>query len=162
MANDLKIRVGVEAGKPDSKFTVQDGGTITLKNDGTALLKINFSGGSSPLCPAAATSAVPQLSVDLAAGEAREYKTCMVVTEKAFPYTATVGAQTENATIIVEKSTGMTPEIVAPPIANPSIVIHRELMGENWFFAAAGLFVGVVLCIFIEPRWGSGRRPPRP
>jgi uncharacterized protein with von Willebrand factor type A (vWA) domain len=162
MANSLKIRVGVEAGKPDSRFTVQEGGTITLKNDGSAMLKINFSGGSSPLCPVAATAAVPQLSVDLTAGETREYKACAVVTEKAFPYTATVGTTQEIATIIVEKATPMTPEIVQPAVPDPSIVIHHELMGENYFFAATGLLVGVVLSMFAENRWGPGRTRPRP
>lgn len=162
MANSLKIRVSVEAGKTDSRFTVQEGGTITLKNDASALLKVNFSGGSSPLCPSAAAVAAPTLSVDLAAGETREFKACAVVTEKAFPYTATIAGQAEMATIIVEKPTGLTAETVPPSVQQPSIIIHHDLMGENYFFAAAGLIVGVVLAIFIEPRWGSGRNRPRP
>ncbi len=161
MANDLKIRVGVEAGKPDSKFTVQEGGAIVLKNDAGAMLTVTFE-GPSPLCPVTATAAAPTPAVQLTAGQSKEYKACAVTTEQAFLYKATMaGAQTESATIIVEK-VGVTGPDLRFTEKLPSIVIHREMSGENYFFAAAGLLLGVVLCVFIEPRLGSGRKPPRP
>lgn len=159
MPNSLKIRVGVESGKTDSKFTVLEGGAITLKNDANATLRVSF-GNSSPLC--LDTAPQPEFTVDLAAGQARDYKACNVEVEKAFKYTATVGnAQSESAYIIVEKTTSYTPQVVLPE-KNPTIVIHRELMGENLFFAAAGLLLGVVLSMFVENRWGPGRNRPRP
>jgi hypothetical protein len=157
MPNNLKIRVGVEGGKTDSKFTVQEGGAITLKNDANATLQVSF-GNSSPLC----LGTERQLSVELAAGQTKAYQACNVATEQSFKYTATVAnTQLENAYIIVEKPMIVTPELVVPE-TNPIIVIHRELTGENLFFAATGLLIGVVLSLFVENRWGPGRNRPRP
>ena len=155
MPNSLKIRVGVDAGKTDSRFTVTEYGGITLKNDGSATLNVSF-GNTSPLC----LSGARQLTVQLTAGQAKNYQACAVTAEQTFKYTATVtGAQPETAAIIVEKiavntSPGLLPE------SNPIIVIHREITGEHFLFGAAGILIGVVLCSFIESRWiRSGPRP---
>ncbi len=157
MPNNLKIRVGVEGGKTDSRFTVQEGGAIALKNDANATLRVSF-GNSSPLC----LGTQRQLSVELVAGQAKSYKACAVPAEQSFRYTATVtNMQPEQAYIIVEKAAVITPEIATPDL-KPIIVIHRELTGDNVFFGAAGILLGVLLSIFVESRWSARRNPPRP
>lgn len=157
MPNNLKIRVGVESGKTDSKFTVLEGGAITLKNDANATLRVTF-GNASPLC----LGTQPQLSVELAAGQAKDYQACSVASEQSFNYAATIAnAQSESAYIIVEKTTPFTPQVVLPE-TNPTIVIHHELMGENLLFLTVGVLAGVLLSLFVETRWGPGRNRPRP
>lgn len=154
MPSSLKIRVGVESNsRTVSKFAVAENGYVTLQNDASAKLNVTFP-ETSPLC----LGAQRQVSIDLGAGEARNYQVCPGAAGQSFKYTATVaGAQPEDPYILVEGLV-VNPEVVLPE-PNPAIKFERLLTGENFFFAAAGLLLGIGFSVLLG---AFGRNRPRP
>lgn len=152
MANNLKIRVDREGGISPNN-AVDEGGTITLQNDFGQMVKFNF-GTASPLCSGPA----PQLTVDLNPGQSASFQACMVPQDLGFPYNAALGtapdAKVVSKSIVVKD---LAPVTYSGAYTNPVIVIHREIQPFDYFLLAAGIFIGVVLSMFIENRWMKKR-----
>jgi hypothetical protein len=149
----LNISIGANGANDGSTFAVTEGESITLTNVADAKVTVAFSQHKSPLC---SQTEPPRVTVDLSAGESRQYQACAVVLGQTYQYTATVGrTKTETASITVAP---LFPEQFSGTETNPIIVIHREVTGENLFFGAAGLLVGVALAVLFK---AFGRSSPR-
>lgn len=154
MPSNLMIHVGVDGNNHTvSKFAVAESGYVALQNDASAKLNVTFP-ETSPLC----LGTERQISIDLSAGELKNYQVCAGAAGQSFKYTATVdGAQPEDPYILVAGLV-VTPEFTLIE-TNPAIKFERLLTGENLFMLAAGILLGIGLTLLLG---GSGRNRPRP
>lgn len=157
MPSNLKIRVSVDGNNQTvSKPAVAEGGQVTLQNDATAGANLTFR-ETTPLCQASQR----MMSIDLGAGDSRNFQVCPGTADQSFKYTATVtGAQPEDPYIFVEGPIG-TPEVVQPE-TNPAIkFVSEPPIGESLFLFGAGLTIGIGATMLFRNLWLKWQNPPR-
>jgi hypothetical protein len=139
MADKLTIRIKVDdtTNQTVSRFAVDEKGQVTIYNDASAGLKVEFD-DASPLCQ----GNTPKNPIEIDAGKDDKFQVCNDSGGLEFKYTATVdGAAEEDPILIIERAGSG-----GGNVTNPIVWVEMVLP------VLAGLLAGVVAGYLIAMR----------